>query len=308
MAERAYQQQAAEAEPTMTYSEFERLQQQQSSRNAKVKFIDGQLVPEDLDGVYRFARFTVMAGMDSTSWSERSKMSEDERIARTMMQATFGMALGFSMPDSLLYIAIINNKPCLWGNAIPAVILRHPKYENWREWTVGTGDEFTCFCEFKRSNMSEPVVRSFSMSDARRAQLLGKDTYKQYPQRMLAMRARAFAAKDSFPDALMGVRIAEEEMSVKPSDPGAVEDRPTFDPDLVAKKRAEVREAAERESGDPLPDADAADETHPVEVVDEPTPEPVHTPKPASKGKRGGKQLSIGDGDAEPPDDWQPGD
>lgn len=54
------------------------------------------------------------------------------------------------------------------------------------------------------------TTRSFSMGQAKRAGLLGKGPWRQYTERMLQMRARGFAARDSFPDALSGMVIKEE--------------------------------------------------------------------------------------------------
>jgi hypothetical protein len=51
--------------------------------------------------------------------------------------------------------------------------------------------------------------------DAKRAKLFDKDgPWKQYPDRMLQMRARGFALRDAFPDALKGFAIAEEAMDI----------------------------------------------------------------------------------------------
>ena len=53
-------------------------------------------------------------------------------------------------------------------------------------------------------------VRTFSWTDAERAELTKKDTYRKYPQRMLKARARAWAIRDVFPDALKGCGVVEE--------------------------------------------------------------------------------------------------
>jgi hypothetical protein len=56
-----------------------------------------------------------------------------------------------------------------------------------------------------------PERRTFSVADAKRAKLWFKaGPWTTYPDRMLQMRARGFAIRDTFPDALRGVIIAEE--------------------------------------------------------------------------------------------------
>lgn len=58
----------------------------------------------------------------------------------------------------------------------------------------------------------EPVERTFSEAAARRANLWGKSgPWQQYPERMLQMRARAFALRDVFCDVLRGLGSAEEQ-------------------------------------------------------------------------------------------------
>ena len=55
------------------------------------------------------------------------------------------------------------------------------------------------------------MERRFSVQDARRAGLWGRPgPWSQYPQRMLQMRARAFALRDAFADVLGGLYLREE--------------------------------------------------------------------------------------------------
>jgi hypothetical protein len=71
-------------------------------------------------------------------------------------------------------------------------------------------------CTVKRRNEPE-VVRSFSMAEAKTAGLTGKDgPWRTYPKRMLQMRARGFALRDSFPDTLRGILIREEAQDMVP--------------------------------------------------------------------------------------------
>ena len=56
-----------------------------------------------------------------------------------------------------------------------------------------------------------PERRTFSVADAKRAKLWFKaGPWTTYPDRMPQMRARGFAIRDTFPDALRGVITAEE--------------------------------------------------------------------------------------------------
>jgi hypothetical protein len=65
-------------------------------------------------------------------------------------------------------------------------------------------------CRVQRQGY-EPAETAFSVADAKRANLWGKaGPWSQYPARMLKHRARSFALRDQFGDALRGLRTVEE--------------------------------------------------------------------------------------------------
>jgi hypothetical protein len=123
-----------------------------------------------------------------------------------------GAEVGLSKMQALQNIAVINGKPCLYGDGALAVAMSCAHYISHREWFEGSIEEetLTAFCAVTRKN-SEEYIKPFSMADAKKAGLWSKvGVWQQYPQRMLQMRARAFAIRDKFADALRGIRIAEE--------------------------------------------------------------------------------------------------
>jgi len=161
----------------------------------------GSIVEQTTEGYWRFAQMVVKSGLAPRSF----KTPEQVMIALEM-----GRELGFQPMQSLQAIAVINGKPSVWGDAAKALVERSPECEYVKEWTEGDGDTLTAFCEAKRRSRPEAETRSFSWKDAQRAGLVGKDTYKQYPKRMLQMRARSFALRDQFADLLCGFILAEE--------------------------------------------------------------------------------------------------
>ena len=61
----------------------------------------------------------------------------------------------------------------------------------------------------------EPQRREFTVEDAKKAGLWGKQgPWQTAPTRMLKLRARAFALRDTFADALRGLQSAEEQRDV----------------------------------------------------------------------------------------------
>jgi hypothetical protein len=71
----------------------------------------------------------------------------------------------------------------------------------------------TATCVVKRND--ETITQSFSRKDAEQAGLWSKPgPWITYPKRMLQMRARSWAIRDAFPDALHGIYVAEEAMDI----------------------------------------------------------------------------------------------
>lgn len=123
----------------------------------------------------------------------------------------YGYRLGLSVEQSIQDIAVINQKPTLYGDGLLAVCMSHAAFEDILEEPLKDGDKIVGYrCTIKRRGRS-PCVREFTLLDAKRAGLLGKHgPWTQYESRQLQMRARGFALRDSFADALRGVKSREE--------------------------------------------------------------------------------------------------
>jgi hypothetical protein len=130
--------------------------------------------------------------------------------ANILVAIQWGAELGLGPLQALQNIAVINGKPSVYGDAMLALVRGSPHCEDIVEHIEGEGDNRTAICEARRKG-SVPVVGRFSVADAKRAGLWDKaGPWKQYPARMLQMRARGFALRDAFPDILRGVISAEE--------------------------------------------------------------------------------------------------
>lgn len=132
-----------------------------------------------------------------------------------------GMELGLSPMQAVQSIAVINGRPSIWGDAALALAMGHPDFEDIEETFErgATAEDMLARCEIKRKGRSS-VVRTFSVGDARKAGLWDKaGPWRSYPKRMLQMRARSFAIRDCFPDALKGVSVVEEMRDVTPREP-----------------------------------------------------------------------------------------
>ena len=131
-----------------------------------------------------------------------------------------GSEVGLSPMQSLQSIAVINGRPTIWGDAALALVQSSPACEYIKEYIEGDGDQAVAVCEVKRRGYPAATVSTFSMFDAKRAGLAGKSgPWTQYPTRMLALRARGFALRNAFADALRGLVTAEEAQDYPQGEP-----------------------------------------------------------------------------------------
>jgi hypothetical protein len=164
----------------------------------------------------------------------------------------WGAEIGLPPLQAMQNLAVINGRPALWGDAVIAIVRASGLLESISE---DIGDT-SATCTVKRRN-EQPVSRTFSVEDAKRAGLSGKQgPWAQYPKRMMQMRARAWALRDVFPDVLRGVHVAEEAQDMPPErDMGAAT---VVEPAPSASRTADVKAklAAKRKAAEPAPDLD----------------------------------------------------
>lgn len=125
-----------------------------------------------------------------------------------------GMEVGLQPMQALQGIAVINGKPAMYGDALIGVVRSSPVCESIQESFDDASQVATCRVKRRGEDWQE---RSFSRQDAELARLWGKQgPWSQYPKRMMQMRARAWALRDVFPDALQGMAVAEEVRDMTP--------------------------------------------------------------------------------------------
>ena len=177
---------------------------------------------------------TLKTALEPTTLQEAMKFS-DILASSTMVPRDFqgkpgnvlvaiqwGREVGLGPLQALQNIAVINGRPSIWGDAALALVRGHPDCLSVQEGVEGEGEARQGWCEVTRRG-EQPQRRTFSVTDAKRAGLLNKPgPWTQYPDRMLQLRARGFAIRDVFPDALRGV-MTREEAEDMPAEPRHVE-------------------------------------------------------------------------------------
>jgi hypothetical protein len=141
--------------------------------------------------------------------------------ANVLVAMAYGESFGMQPLQAMQSVAVVNGMPGLYGDGLLAVCR---SCSSW-EWMQEAIDGETAICTAKRRNEPE-VTATFSVQDAKRAQLWGKaGPWTQYPMRMLAMRARAFALRNLYADVLRGMGSAEELQDI-PAEMPAVQVEP----------------------------------------------------------------------------------
>ena len=160
------------------------------------------IIPRSMDEAYRLAKAIVMSG------TAPKGVTTPEACMIAIMH---GLEIGLAPLTALQRISVINGRPTLWGDGAMSLVRGSGLCEYINERIEGEGDGSTAVCEVQRRGEPEPIVRTFSVADAKRAGLWGKaGPWQQYPARMLTMRARGFALRDGFADVLGGMYLREE--------------------------------------------------------------------------------------------------
>jgi len=181
------------------------------------------IVPTDVEQVFRLATAISKSGLAP------STMKDPEKLVVAIMH---GLEIGLPPMQAVQRIAVINGRPAIWGDALPAIL-----WSKGFKLIEGVLDGVAT-CTVVRPD-GERVTRTFTSADAKKAGLLGKPgPWQQYPDRMLQMRARGFACRDGAADALSGLYVAEELVDA----PELIESKPKRKSSSAAKKDGQTVE------------------------------------------------------------------
>jgi len=223
--------------------------------------------PASFDQAIKLAGYIAASGLAPKGYENKPQA--------VLVAMAMGAEVGLGPLASLQNIAVINGRPSLWGDAMLAVCMAHAEWEGYDEQAPDDKNLRTATCTVKRRGM-KPVTRTFSMNDAKQAGLDGKQgPWTQYPKRMLQLRARAFALRDAFADALRGIACAEESqdvLDVAVVDPPRADAPPPAPSRVEALKQAVAAEAAPPAGADTASVAEAFADGTPTEASPAPAP------------------------------------
>jgi hypothetical protein len=144
--------------------------------------------------------------------------------------------LGIPLMVGFAHIHVINGKPAMSAELIQA---QARKNLPGLIFNIIESNNDRCTVEACRPEKgSTPLKLTFTIEDARKANLLGKDVWKQYPGAMLYARASTALLRRVCPDALMGVSYTPEELGRDTLDSDAIEtsSRPIVQDNVVEIK------------------------------------------------------------------------
>jgi len=153
-----------------------------------------------------------------------------------------GAELGMEPFQAIQSIAVIDGKPCLYGDGLIGVVRASPKCL-WIEERI-SDDGKTATCRTQRDGDPNPIEASYSMDDAVQAGISNKPNWKKHPKRMLQMRSRAYCLRDAYPDLLKGLGVVEERQDHDDTPP------PVTEYQLPEKPKDELLEQAKEVFGE----------------------------------------------------------
>lgn len=129
-----------------------------------------------------------------------------------------GRELGWPPMRSFQHIHVIEGKPALSAEGMLALIYERVPGAIIR--IIETSNE-RCVIEAARPGQ-QATTFVFTIEDAQRAGVVGKDNWRKYPRAMLRARCISEMARATFPDALMGCSYVPEELGAEVNEEGEV--------------------------------------------------------------------------------------
>lgn len=180
---------------------------------------EGYITPKTVEEAARMAQAIIIGGFAPDSYKVNGT-PDPNKILLGIMSA---MEAGLPPLYGLRQIAIINNRPTIWGDGAMALVQQRSLISDYTEEQVGPiptdkdlskwDDEYGWKVTIKRRGQQGSYVGIFTVGMAKRSKLWmhpKKVPWIEYPDRMLKIRARAFPLRDGFADALAGLAIREE--------------------------------------------------------------------------------------------------
>ncbi|HKE76647.1 MAG TPA: hypothetical protein VKB57_23720 [Acidimicrobiales bacterium] len=221
-------------------------------------------------------------------WQEMNPVDLAERVANTDFVKSslrgnvpaifaclmYGNEVGVGPMQSLAHISVIEGRPTMSSELQRALIERAGHDIEVRETTITR-----CTIAGRRRGQQRWTEVTWTMDDAKRANLAGRPNWQRYPRAMLEARASAELARLIFADVIGGL-AATEELEGARDDPTPSPDTPKRPAGVTRRRRGTVAAVPDQPGQEgPGPEAAANNEPEPTPndappAVDQREPEP----------------------------------
>lgn len=157
------------------------------------------LEPRDTSGAYGLAKVVVNSRMFSGYGTPEA----------AMLVIMAGREFGLGAMASLRSFHVVEGKPTMSAQAMMARCLEHPSCKLFRVIRSRCTHE-VAVVEVQRREWAEPEVYTWTVEDAKRAGLTGRQNWSKYPRDMLINRCIAEAARFTWPEVMAGVYSPED--------------------------------------------------------------------------------------------------
>lgn len=186
-----------------------------------IEISGGSIQLKTLDEMYRWAQYVIDSELAPKAYKKPTAV---------IVAVQLGIELGFPGPmTSLKAIDVIEGIPTLKGQAAMALCWSKGVFKEVEPLHYsGEGDEYkVTFVAWRKGN-AQPLVTEYSITDARKAKLLGKQNWEKSPKEMLGWRAIGKWMKLYASDVTLGMPLFEEaiDYDIQPLKPSAPELKP----------------------------------------------------------------------------------
>jgi hypothetical protein len=237
-----------------------------------------------------------------------------------------GHEAGISPMQALSKIHVVDGRPAMSAELMRALVLR-AGHEIWIEEQSGS----RVIVAGQRAGSERVSKVAWTLDDAKRANLAGKQNWRSYPRAMLLARATAELCRALFPDVLAGISNTIEELQdgfdveapAEPENAGEIAAAPTttkararraatatnaapaMEPEIVERPRGDVPELPGEEEAE-IVDAEIV-EDEPAHELDEPEAEELSAEIEEIEQEWDTEDPQEWDGDPDPPNEVDPG-
>lgn len=193
-----------------------------SENNGDTTMIDPSKETRIVKGVQQNKFFSFVP----QNWQEAKEFAQEMCKSMLVPKAYFGKRedcliamqwggeLGMAPMQAVQNIAVINNKPGLYGD-IGKALLQSRGFRIEERDMKETKAKSEAWCRITRPDNGQVTERTFSIDNAKDAKLWGREgPWTTYPYRQMAWRAFWYAARDAASDVLKGLSGAEELLDV----------------------------------------------------------------------------------------------